>query len=206
MKEITVVAVTFNHGRKLNVFLDSLLEQHIPERSWNCIILHDGSVSSEDPEARTSAAATRRTMAPYLHEFPLEFQYVESPERENQWGHSLRAQGLDMVHTPYVHITNCDNQYNYGWLERVLPRLKQTRADLLYWPCSHSYKEFDLFDVSLSAGRIDFCNYVLRTDKAQALGFPWRHFEADGAQIEAFVRAYPDAVYHKMTGIFSTHN
>ena len=213
-KDLTIIAITYDHaspgmfteGRKLRIFLDCLLEQHIHEKSWKYLFAHDGSRYTDDPSPRQSYWHTYNQVSEYIKEFPNEFQFYYCQERQNAWGHNLRDQCLELVETPYVHFTNCDNLYNYGWLERVLPVLRREEPDLLYWPCSHSYSEFDYFDPSLSPGHIDFCNYILKTDKAKQLGFPWRHREADGAQIETFMQTFPDSKVVKMTGVFSTHH
>jgi hypothetical protein len=206
MKLLDIVAVTYNHGRKLNIFCDSLLEQYVPLDEWHCTILHDGSLLSRDAQANISSQDTQSRMQKYIDEYPDNFSVVFNAERTNIWGHDLRDLGLQQASALYVHITNVDNQYNYGWLQRVHPALRREGPDLLLWNISHSYREFELFVPELRGGQIDFCNYIMRTSIAKELGFPWRNFEADSAHISEFVSRYPSAKVHRMPAIFSTHN
>ena len=196
--QLTVVAVTYDHKRKLNIFLDSMLEQ--TWKDWECIIVHDGSSgeSSED---------TKQRIAPYLLEFPDKFRYLATPERANQFGHNCRDLGLQNTNTKWVHITNVDNQLVYDWLRHVMSETIQQDLDLMYWSCVHSYFGFNAPIPELRPGHIDFCNYLMKTELAKQMGFPWRHREADGAQIAQFMLDFPEAHIKRFDyGIFTVHN
>ena len=191
--KISVIVATFEHGKKLSCLLDCLAEQHgIATSDWEGLILHDG------PSEMFEQMALR-----YANIENLEFK--SSERRENLWGHNLREMGLALCSGEYCAWTNGDNQVCYGWLERLIPVLK-TGPDLVTWHISHSYSEFHDWTPQLRPGGIDFCSYAMKTSLAKEMGFPWRHREADGAQIQEFTRRWPDAKVIHMPNTFAFHN
>jgi hypothetical protein len=193
---ITIIATSYMDGSKVNIFCDTLLNQYVPINSWKAVILHDGA--NQDFVQRVD---------PYFRQYPDNFDWYSTSKRANQWGHNLRAQGLEMASDEgWITFQNVDNQFCYGWLERVIPVLRQSDPDLVLWNSSHSYVEFDLFTPELQTGKIDFCNFMVRASMMKELGFPWRNFEADGSLIEALIEKYPNCKIERMSGVFATHN
>ena len=193
--KISITIPTYLHGPKLNCLLESLLGQHnVTGTEWEAQVLHDGPPN-------VSFIQTQG----FYQQYP-QLTFKHTPYRFNVWGHDLTQTGLSMSTGDYWMRMNGDNQYCYGWLERVLPILTREQPDILTWSCVHSYTEFSEFIPELIPGKIDFCNYLLKTDKAKQLGFPWRHFEADGAQIEEFVKLYPNLKHIQMPNVLTIHN
>jgi hypothetical protein len=82
----------------LKVFVQSILNQ--TAGNWKLTVHHDGP----DEEFE-------RVMQSFSRESGGRISYKCSVSRHNDWGHSLRAEGLKSLTSDYVLMTNGDNYY-----------------------------------------------------------------------------------------------
>lgn len=187
---IDIACVTFGHSPiQLRHHLDSLVLQ--TDHRFHEFIVHDGSPSSTDEEARKSAEITRKTILPYLQEYPSLFSYHELDERQGCWGHRGREYAMALINAPYFMMMNADNIYVAQWCQRVHEALEENDVDLLMWPILHNYFAFSLHAPVISPeprlNCIDFANFCIRSTIGKSLGFPYVDRAADGIWIEDIV-------------------
>lgn len=209
MKGLTVIAVTFNHSPWiLEAFLASYARQTSDE--WDMILLHDGSITDLDSTTRCSAIKTRRVVERYIKEgFPIE--YIETEKRYNDWGHSLRAIGLEKATGLYTQFQNSDNWVTPVLVEYMVGGAQNGDMDISYCDILHSYplngKEgYNILDSRLCLNSIDMSNFIIKTELAKKVGFNHRSFAADGLFIEDVKRFKPSLKSKKIPRCLVVHN
>lgn len=181
---LRIIAVTFNQVAELTVFCSSLILQTNPD--WELLLIHDGPI----PEP------VKKIMSIYNDP---RIRMINSEIRHNDYGHSNRRLGLNMIdgiEDDYVYITNADNYVVPTFIEQMLGATKymringqgmmeEARVGIVYCDTVHSHYGHALHKSALKEGGLDMGSFIVRYDIAKSVGFTWTHYSADGAYAEA---------------------
>ncbi len=128
MKEITVICVSYKRYKNIPVLIHSFLAQSL--QNFKLLILHDGY----DAEMEC-------ILQDFKNKSPDIIDYRFSDVRFNDYGHSLRDMGIEMVDTEYVLITNDDNYYCPKFLEYMFMPIHADPAppDIVLCDMIHSH-------------------------------------------------------------------
>lgn len=109
-------------------------------------------------------------------------------------GHSTRAPGIEAAHGDWIVLTNADNLFVSGWLDRLATTITP-EAGLIFWDCVHNaWKWSDKggdgkqHGCQLKRGSIDLSCVAVRSEIAKKVGFPWQNYEADYDYISTCAR------------------
>lgn len=199
-KNLAIVGVTYKHGSKLDVFVSSILAQTSSE--WLLTVIHDGP--DQETEERMSKYLTHPRIS-----------YLASPERQNIWGHNLRADGLKLAQSEYIHITNCDNYYCPVFVDRMLTKARVDNLDLVICDLLHSYAgvngdsqpEYNVLKTHPSINRSDWANFVIKTDVMREIGLNHlKESAADGLFLTELMNWRPGTRWGKIESVLAVHN
>jgi glycosyltransferase involved in cell wall biosynthesis len=197
---LEIVAVTYNHGRKLDIFINSVLEQTDP--NWKLSVYHDGP-------------ANTKTLAIINRLADERIFFYQTATRANQFGHNLRELGIKQATEKYINQQNADNYLTPKFVELMLAPTKEADLDLIYCDILHSYPNvnfdgkgpYNVLNSFPCMNRIDIANFIMKTELAQAIGFPWRDYAADGIFIDQFMKLYGNkGNFEKTDSCLLVHN
>jgi len=176
---ITITVVGYGFEAEWHIIVNSLLLQ--TDNRWFAHLINDGP----DPRARLICGS-------YADRYPEHFAYAETPERHNNWGHSLRRHGIAATTTAFWATQNADNYLMPRYVEFVLDAFDRTRAKLVIFPCVHNYERinrpsdpaYSVLQVAPKRNRCDAGSLVVTSRIAKRVG--WRNLDAnsDGDFIE----------------------
>lgn len=179
------------------ILLDSLNRQTVP--NWQLILLHDGLI----PEELHRAIARRRDHRTMIR---------ETPERFNDYGHSLRQIGLNilakgLVPADWVVITNGDNYYVPGAVESFLAAARSKPSAIgAYSDVLHNYWGWTNLRTCLNHGDIDCGCVMVRREVALDVGWRGREVAADWTYIRDILDRYPARDLVKIDRSLFVHN
>lgn len=195
---IEVVAVTYKQPGPLAVFVQCFLNQTAD--NWKLSVWHDG------PDDEFHAL-----MAMYVD---TRITHRSTATRCNDWGHSLRAEGLREAASDYVLLTNADNYYVPRFIEAMNAAV-QSGPDMVLFDMVHSYAKsvngkpitlpYTVLQPQLRAGAIDMGCAIVRTSLAKATGFRGRERGADWTYFDDLTRDRELAVA-KVDSVLFVHN
>lgn len=193
---VDIISVTYGHNENLKCFINSIKSQ--TNKNWRLFIIHDGNNQNLKNNLEKEG---------YLIKNKIDF--IEYPERKNDYGHSLRKWGLqNLVTSEYVLITNGDNYYVPTMLEEVSKR----NEDFIYFNCIHSHKtnnnnnktDYGLLEAKLQRGWIDMGSAVIKSSIAKKIGFNSTSFAADWEYFNSILTLSP--TIHKINKVLFVHN
>jgi glycosyltransferase involved in cell wall biosynthesis len=199
--DMTIVAVTYRQPAALKCFLDSLDCQTL--RSFDVIVLHDG------PDAESA-----RVVADFAHQSPLRCRWIETPQRFNDYGHSLREIGIAQATGEYVLVTNGDNYYSPRTVEFALQAAGERDLDLVMWDMVHSHarpkpwyrRSYSAFSIFPMRNRADVGAFMVRTAIARAVGFRDKSHDGDATYLEDIMQSRPGLRIGKIEKTLLMHN
>lgn len=199
--KVTVTVVGYGFTHEWHVVINSLLMQ--TDDRWFAQLINDGP----DPRARAICE-------PYVAAHPDHLCYVETPERFNNWGHSLRRLGLAATTTPLWATQNADNYVVPRYVELVLDAFEQTRARLVIFPCVHNYERinkpsdppYSVLQVAPRRNRCDAGTIVIDTALARKVGWLSLDQNSDGDFIEAIMERRPQPRCAVLKNVLMVHN
>jgi hypothetical protein len=176
--QLSIVVVTYRQPMALQCLLSSLACQVV--QNFEVLVYHDG------PDAETRAVAER------FAETSDRFRYHETPVRHADWGHSLRALGLEEARGEYLLITNGDNYYVPRFTEFAFEAIERGGLDVVLWDLVHSYSSpgrrtlrcYTPFRVFPVRYMVDIAAVAVRTALARRVGFTDRSHSADATYVE----------------------
>lgn len=190
MRDVNILAVTYNHGQKLKCFINSIKSQTSP--NWTLTIIHDGPNQELYEELRSEK---------YLNDDRISF--IQHPERTETYGHILRSIYLStMPSDGYVVLTNADNYYIPSFVSNV----SECKEDFIYWDfCSH-HTGYVHKHSRLSLGEIDMgCVAVLGSIATQT-GFNSTSYAADWDYFDEVINRNINVSFKKIEKILFIHN
>ena len=161
-------------------------------QNWELVCIHDGP--NEKVKSWIEKLDDERII------------YMETERRYNDYGHTLRAIGLNYITDPsFILHTNMDNYYVPIFLEEMVAQFKED-AVALFCDMVHSHKGYKLFSTWLERAAID-CGAVLWEAKAALqLGWKSREFHADWLHIDEGLQKFGKERFYKHAMPFFIHN
>lgn len=178
------------------ILLDSLNRQTDP--NWRLILIHDGRC----PDEIRRAIALRRDHRVCLR---------ETIERFNDWGHTLRQIGLNMiakgvVDADWVVITNGDNYYVPGFVAAMVAAVKDRPMMAAYCDIVHNYWGWNSMRACLQHGDIDCGCLMVRKDVAIDVGWRGREVAADWTYCADVMGRISAKLFAKVDRLLFIHN
>jgi glycosyltransferase involved in cell wall biosynthesis len=181
---LTIVVVTYRQLEALKCLLASLNCQTL--RNFDVLVIHDGRHDATRHLVERSAAD---------YDFPC--QYLETDERFDDYGHSLRKAGIRSATGEFLLITNGDNYYSPRFVEFVFEAIDLHHLDIAMWDIVHSHSKpglsplpsYSPFSISPVRYCVDIGAFLVRTSMAKKAGFRARTLDADATYFEDLVRA-----------------
>jgi glycosyltransferase involved in cell wall biosynthesis len=203
-KELTVICVAYKRYRNLPVLIHSFLAQTL--QNFKLIVIHDG------PDDEMAAL-----LAPYRVQYPDVFDYCFTPERHNDYGHTLRDIGIQIADTEYLLITNDDNYYVPKFLEYMFMPIHQqpdASPDIVFCDMVHSHHNpgvrrqlpYNHFETRPERNFIDMGCFIARTALARQVGFRDKGFAGDATYFEDLVVAAQQPRITKIPMALFVHN
>jgi glycosyltransferase involved in cell wall biosynthesis len=183
---LSIVCVAYKRPQLLKVLIESLLAQTVQD--FELLIMHDG------PDPQIS-----EILETYCLAHPGKIKSYFSEERYNDYGHTLRDIGIQLVSAPLLLLTNDDNYYVPTFVENMLNSIATNDLDIVYCDMVHSHVFLDLpnpigyqfLSVEPRRLRIDVGCFIARTSLAQRVGFRDKGFEGDATYFEDLVALKP---------------
>ena len=181
---ITIICVTYRQTGPLTVFVNSIINQTAP--NWRLLVIHDGP----DPDFTRLMAALAAGNEHPNSRFCTQVRF-------NDYGHSLREQGLNVAEGDYVLVTNGDNYYVPILIEAVTRSILATDPDVVMFDMIHSHSNpggrplpsYSYFPTEYRRQHIDMGAAVVRRSLARAAGFRDKSYEGDATYFEDVQRA-----------------
>lgn len=198
---IDIVCVTYRQSGPLKVFIQSILNQTNP--NWRLNVIHDGA----DEEFV-------HLMQTYTHN-DSRIRYSCTDKRYNDWGHTLRDQGLKKLKNDYVLVTNGDNYYVPIFIEECIKKIKDRWADVIIFDMIHSHEtpggrpqsSYTYFETEFSRLNIDMGAAIIKSSIASKVGFRDHSHDGDATYFED-VKKYQGRRLNieKITKVLFVHN
>ncbi len=195
---IEIIAVTYQQPGPLRVLVQSFLNQ--TAANWKLTVIHDGPSTEFDAMMEAYAADPR-------------VKFWSTATRHNDWGHSLRDEGIKRATGDYLLQTNGDNYYVPRFVEFVNAKIEAHDPDVVIFNMVHSHDRpggmplpaYSAFTTEFRSARLDIGAAVVRTSIAKAVGFTGRKADADQAYFAAIHDKGPPVVA-KIERILFVHN
>lgn len=191
-QRLTIVVVTYNQALALDCLLKSLVCQTL--QNFKVLVIHDGP-----------GPATRSVVGAYSQIHPALFEYLETSDRHNDYGHSLRAVGVDKANTEFILLTNGDNYYVPRFVEFMFEAIDRHDLDVVFCNMVHSYG-YTFFRTRPFRYSIDVGCFIAKTDAAKKVGFRDRSYTADATYFEDLMNASETVVVGKVDKVLMVHN
>jgi Glycosyl transferase family 2 len=189
---MTIVCVAYKRPREVNVLIHSLLCQ--TSQDWDLHMIHDGP----DPEMEHIFETYQELIG------EDRFRYTMTGERYNDFGHSLRAIGIDEAKGKYILITNDDNYYMPIAVDTMLYRLNEG-FDGVIFDMIHNYFNYTLFVTEPRKMRADIGSVATHTRHARTVGWRDKTHAGDGTYIDDLTKI-PDFQWMKVPQVLFVHN
>ncbi len=167
-KQLTVVCVSYKRYKEIHIPINSFLCQTVS--NWKLLVIHDG------PDKKM------RGIVEEYGKSNTNIEYLETEERYNDWGHSLRDIGIRRADTEFVLLTNDDNYYMPKFIEYMFEPINNWGADFVLCDMVHNQlnpgqyiqPEYNFFDTYPKKLYIDIGTFIVRTAWQSRLVFETR--------------------------------
>ena len=199
---IEVICVAYKRYGPLKVLVQSLLNQ--TASNWKLRVIHDGADNK-----------FAEIMSAFAADAPSKISWSASERRFNDYGHSLRDQGLKFAQSDYVILTNDDNYYVPKFIEILTTAIMATRPDAVYFNMIYSHERpgnrpqpsYCLFETHFSRRSIDIGAAAVRTELAKAVGFRDKSHDGDATYFEDVAKSKGSAFkVVKVPRVLFVHN
>jgi hypothetical protein len=190
---LSIVVVTYKRPDVLAVLMHALECQ--TQKGFDLLVMHDG------PDM-----VTQRFIESHKNNWAGRLSYFQSDFRHNDYGHSLRELGLEMVGAEYILITNDDNYYAPRAIEHIEHVVKELKPDLILFDMVHSHKGCELMDTFPLGNEVDIGCIVVRRELAKNVGFGDKSFAGDFTYIKNIISSCPDIKIVKLPKVLLVHN
>lgn len=113
------------------------------------------------------------------------WKLISNNKQSESVGHHTRAPGIEAAHGDWIVLTNADNLFVSGFLDRVVTSITD-EIGLIFWDCVHNAWRWGTkggdgktHGCQLKRGSIDLSCVAVRSEIAKKVGFPWRDYESD---------------------------
>ena len=201
-----VIAVA--HGRlpELRVFIQSWLNQ--ANSSWSMTLIHDG----ECPDFIALMNEPN-----YKHP---SIKYFCTKTRHNDYGHTLRDEGLKQATGTYTLLTNGDNYFIPRSVELIAATVARLQAEgkedpvVILFDMIHSHNNpggrrqppYNHFKVEFKPHCIDISSAVVKTKTAKKAGFRDKSHDGDQTYFRDIAEQNKDLTVAKINCTLLVHN
>ena len=199
--EITIVCVAYKRYQNIPVLIHSFLAQTL--QNFKLLILHDGYDEAMDI-----------LLSEYKTKYPNTINFAFTPERHNDFGHSLREIGIGLADTPFLLLTNDDNYYCPIFLENMFQALHAHQADIVMCDMIHSHNNpgghlqppYSLLKTAPSPGSVDIGCFIVKTDLAKQVSFRDKSHDGDATFFGDLLQKNPQIRIAKVNQVLFVHN
>lgn len=175
--------------------ISSLINQ--THKNWHLFLIHDGP-SSMDIKSIVNATKDPR------------ITYVETPERQGNWGHGYRKEYLQKLKDSdfeYIVITNGDNHHAPVYCEYMLKGFTNGQVGVYHSQMVHSYLKWQIINCKLQQGYLDCAGMMIRKDAACESGWPnIEAHSADWMYFDNIIKKYGADKFARVEGCLLIHN
>lgn len=198
---IEIICVTYKQHGSLSVLVQSFLNQTNPD--WRLHVIHDGYDESFLQQMQLYSENDGR----------IKFSWTET--RSNDWGHTLRDEGLKASNGDYILITNGDNYYVPKFIDFIHREIADHDPDVVLYDMIHSHDlpggrnipSYSLFETQFSRFNIDMGAAVVKGNLARTAGFRDRTHDADATYFEDVAAAKQGVLkIAKVNRVLFVHN
>lgn len=201
--KIHVIAVAFEKFDQLKVFVQSWINQ--TKDNWILTVIHDGP--NED---------FNLIMKKYKDEQPTRIDYLNTEQRFNDYGHSLRDIGLKNIQGEYVLLTNADNYFIPRAIEFINEVFIEHQPEVVIFDMVHSHDmpgcrnlpAYSYFETKLERRSIDISSAIVKASLAEKVGFRDKTHDGDASYFEDIMKLkLPDGLsFVKIPRVLFVHN
>jgi len=201
--KIHVIAVAFEKIDQLKVFVQSWINQ--TKDNWFLTVIHDGP--NED---------FNLIMKKYKDECPSRIDYLNTEQRFNDYGHSLRDMGLKNIRGEYVLLTNADNYFIPKAIEFINEVFIEHQPEVVIFDMVHSHHmpgsrnlpAYSYFETKLERRSLDISSAIVKASLAEKAGFRDKTHDGDASYFEDIMKLkLPDGLsYIKISRVLFVHN
>lgn len=156
--KFSFIVVCYERYEKVQCLIHSLLSQTY--QNFEVILIHDGYDAKHE-----------EIIKPYLKD--TRFQYRFSPQRYNNWGMSLRNQGMEIATGDWIIHTNDDNYYVPIFLQELKNCIDSNpESNFIYYDCvlshanalNHNKKNYGLLIPKIQYCHIDMGQFATKKE------------------------------------------
>lgn len=173
----SIIVVTYKRTLELKCLLYSLLSQTY--KNFDILIIHDG-IDAEHENAISELLINDK------------IKYIQTEQRYDDWGMSLRNIGLDIVTGDFIINTNDDNYYTPNFLRELNESIKNnSECNFVYYDSidknfqwqNEKQQPYSLFKPLLKVCHIDMGQFAASKELIGETRFKI-NYDADGRFIE----------------------
>lgn len=132
-------------------------------------------------------------------------------EKQGSPGHHTRGPGIEVATGSWIVLTNADNYFMSGWRNAIELYLANEGVGAVYYDGISNLWKYDNRKpngVELKRGFIDLSFFVVRSEIAKFVGFPFRDYEGDWDYIFACIKQCKNLGLEikKVAGVLAVHN
>ena len=172
-------------------------------------LIHDGEC-----QEFTALMSERNYRHPSINFFCTKSRY-------NDYGHTLRDQGLKQATGTYTILTNADNYFIPKAVEMIQEKIAvvgtgggQGDPDIVIFDMIHSHdflqwggrSAYGYFCVDFAPYKIDVSAAAVKTTIAKSVGFRDKHAEGDQTYFQDIKDKYPALTIAKIDAVLFVHN
>lgn len=195
---VTFILPTYNRHKELRMALSSLEAQ--TNSNWKAIVVVDNNL--EDTLLNFPEIERLFWEDWICNSDRIRIQFMN--KRNNNWGHTPREIGKQMVDSKYVIMTGDDNYYVPTFVEELANAAK-SNPGMIYWDMVHSHYNYQYFKCLPAFNQIDMGAFATRTDLAQQIRLNTT-YAADGEFVEEFKKKFPNEEKVKINKVLFVHN
>ena len=154
--KFSIIVVAYKRYNELKCLLYSLLSQTFAD--FEVIVIHDGKDFKHRKLFKNFESDSRIT-------------YLQTPERYNDWGMTLRNIGIEIAKGEWIINTNDDNYYTPNWLEE-LNQCTNPPINFIYYDAvlshynelNHNKKDYGLLVPQIKGCYIDMGQFTVKKE------------------------------------------
>jgi hypothetical protein len=159
------------------------------------IIVKDGDYSREELAIVQSYCVQDKRIA-----------YTAVVPRSNDFGHTPRELGKQIIPSDWVIMSGDDNYYTPTAVQEIKKVVTENpHAGMVYWDMVHSHYDYKYFKTSPGFNQIDIGAFATRCDLAKQIKLPTT-YAADGEFVEMFKYRFADVPIVKIDKVLYVHN
>jgi hypothetical protein len=205
-KLLHVISVAHKRLPELRVFVQSWINQ--TSKDWSMTIIHDGPCQDFiDLMSETN----------YRHP---SVKYFCTESRHNDFGHSLRDEGLKQATGLYTILTNADNYFIPKTVEFISTKLAELQnnkiapPDVIIFDMVHSHSNpgghkqppYNYFKVDFKPYCIDVSSAAVKTELAKSAGFKDKSHDGDQTYFQDIAKLNGRLTVAKINSVLLVHN